>query len=176
MKLFTALIDRIIAASGALLFAQMPMFIMQYNQQLAGRAAELRLQLDAIQRIAAESGKTLPEYISKFIASKDVDFSNQGHLINQMAERFKFLVHSEQNLSSASPLVKPFVFMQQLDWEVVNSTWQHFQFGIPFNFEGLSYGLLGLLVGCFLFLLCNKLFWLTVRAFQKLFLSIKTAI
>jgi hypothetical protein len=159
MKVVTALLDRIFAAAGALLLAQMPMFMVQYSQQLAGRSGELGLQLDAIRRIASDSGKSLPQYIDKFVAAGDPDFTRQGELIHQMATRYQFLLDSETQLSEASPFAKPFIFMQQLDWEVAHSTWQHFQFGIPFNLEGLTYALIGLVGGCLLFLILNRLFW-----------------
>src|SRR5690349_4193861 len=98
------LIDRIFAIIGALLFAQLPMFMLQYSQQVAGRAAELGLQINSLQRIAGLNDKTLPEYIQKFLGNSDPDFSHQGQLLQQMLDRFQYLSQSEASLTEASAL------------------------------------------------------------------------
>ncbi len=150
------LIDRIFAVAGALLFAQLPMFILQYTQQLAGRAAELRLQLYSLDKIAKANGKTFQQYIQKFIDTNDPDFAQQGLLMENMGKRFTYLTNAEIDISSASALAKPFVFVQHFDWDIASTTFNYFQFGIPFSIEGLTYGLMGLGFGCLLFFAIKK--------------------
>lgn len=145
------LLDRIFAAAGALLFAQLPMFMLQYTQQLAGRAAELNRQISSLKQISMMNGKSLNEYIHKFIATGDPDFVQQGELMQKMIQRFSYLSQAENDMSEASPLTQLFVFLRHFDSDIAKMTFTYFKFGIPLSVEGLIYGLIGLGFGCMLF-------------------------
>ncbi|MBA2728357.1 MAG: DUF2937 family protein [Parachlamydiaceae bacterium] len=168
-RLLGGLLDRVLAVAGALLFALLPMFMLQYTQQLAGRAAELGLQLNSLQRIAQDSGKTLHQYILKFTSNNDPDFMQQGALMEKMSQRFSYLSQAEIDIANASPLAKPFVFLQHLDTDIAKTTLNYFQFGIPFSIEGLAYALAGLGFGCLLFYVLSKIMGLITGLWKKIF-------
>jgi len=141
----------------ALLFLQIPTFIQQYTHELSGHVAELTLQISAIEKAAQSGGKTTAEYIHKFAANSDQDFSSQGLLMQNMLARFKKLSYSLSSLSAASPLMKPWVFANQVDLQIMQNTASKFQVGITLSFEGLLYAFSGLVVAgmlssCFAFL------------------------
>lgn len=151
-KWFTGLLDRVFAVASALCFAQIPIFMQQYQQLLYGHIAELKVQVDAMQKVAAATGKSLPEYISRFTSSGDPDFIGQGQLMNGMVERTFSLTEASHSLSSATVLEKPFVFFNHMSWDIVSSTFSSFQAGIPFSLEGFIYAFVGVLFGYFSFL------------------------
>ena len=109
--------------------------------------AELKLQIDAIQDVALKSGKTLPEFIQKFQAHSDMDISLQGNVMKEMTSRFMDLTTAYGSMMDASPLFKPFVFAQHLQWSVAKGAFQDFSLGVPFTLEGGIYALLGMIVG-----------------------------
>jgi len=155
-KWFTSLLDRIFAVASALCFAQIPLFMLQYQQQLYGHIAELKVQVDAMQKVASATGKTLPEYISRFTSSGDPDFMGQGFLMNGMIERTFSLSEASHSLSSATVYEKPFVFFNHLSWDIVSSTFSNFQPGIPFSVEGVVYAFIGIVFGYFSFLALRR--------------------
>lgn len=150
-KWFTGILDRIFAVASALCFAQLPLFMQQYQQQLYGHIAELKVQVDAMQRVASATGKSLPEYISRFTSSGDPDFMGQGQLMGEMVERTFSLSEASQSLSSATVFQKPFVFFSHVNWDIASSTFSNFQIGVPVSVEGLIYGFVGIIFGYFFF-------------------------
>lgn len=146
-KWLTGFFDRVFAVLGALVCAQAPMFIQQYSQQLTGRAAELKLQVEAIANAAAQGHKSVPQYIQRFIDSGDQDFMLQGEIMQKMAFRYSDLSEALNQLNSSSLWMKPFVFMRNFNLEIGKSTLADFQLGIPFTLEGLIYALIGIGIG-----------------------------
>lgn len=166
-KWLTGLLDRSFAVIGALVCAQAPMFIQQYNQQLTGRVAELKLQMDAMANIATLSQKSVKQYIQRFIDSGDPDFMRQGDILLWTHERYDQLTNALNQLSGASMTSKPFVFLRDLNWEVARSTLSEFQPGIPFTAEGFIYALIGIGIGFGVFFLLITLLRFCCRPFVK---------
>jgi len=141
------LFDRILAAVCALIFAQLPLFMQQYQYQLLGHVAELKIHVNAITNAAHTNGKTLTQYIQRFLENADVDFSKQGELMLNMHNRLETLSQSSLALQQASPLEKPIIFFQTLNLDIASSAIEHFQPGIPLTIEGAIYAFLGVLFG-----------------------------
>lgn len=146
------LLDRVCAATCGLVFAQMPLFMQQYTQQLLGREAELRLQVNAMQQAAQLSGRSLQAYIQKFIQNSDIDFSRQGEIMQAMYHRWQSISEGLSAMQHSSAWERPFVFMVHFNDETFQGTLQHFSFGLPFTLEGGAYALCGLITG---YLLCS---------------------
>lgn len=163
------LFDRIFAVIGALVCAQAPMFIQQYSQQLSGRVAELKLQVDSIASAAVQGRKSVPQYIQRFIDSGDQDFMLQGELMQRMTLRYGHLSEALQDLSTTSIWAKPFVFIRDFSWDIAQSTFVDFQPGIPFTLEGLVYALIGIGIGYGLFAVIAALGRLSYCSIANLF-------
>lgn len=145
------LIDRLCAAIGAILAAQAPLFMQQYTQQLVGRQAELQLQIDAMRRNAALSGKSLEQLAQKFMASADMDVVRQGEVMFGTVDRWHHFSHALSAMQESSIWTKPFVFLYHLNGDVFSSTLHRFHMGLPLTVEGGAYALLGVACGyaCF---------------------------
>jgi Protein of unknown function (DUF2937) len=147
IKWLGGLFDRICAAAGALIFAQAPLFMVQYEQQLTGRAAELKLQVEGMRNAASFSGKSLEQFISKFLQNSDIDFTRQGELMQSTFHRWQSLTESLSTLQTSTVFERPFVFLTYLDTDIAKSTLEHFKFGLPFTLEGGVYAVVGILAG-----------------------------
>ena len=136
----------------------------QYEMRLSGHVEELTYFLHHVENSAAENHKTLTEYVSKFLEQKDIDFHNQGKLLQDTIEREASLKLALQKLQNASPLEKPFVFLKDIQQDILIQTVSGFTFGLNLTFETLAYAGIGLLswmilfsMGCYLFRPYSKL-------------------
>lgn len=163
LRLLGGLMDRVCAAAGALLFSQAPLFMQQYTQQLVGREAELRLQMNGMQQTAAISGKTLEQLIQKFIDSPDSDFHRQGEMMQSLVSRWHHLSDALLAMQTSSTWTRPFEFFYYLDLDVARSTVKSFAFGLSFSSEGMTYALIGLMAGYLAFSVLRKLWQISAR-------------
>ncbi|QLH35042.1 MAG: DUF2937 family protein [Parachlamydiaceae bacterium] len=163
------LIDRIFAVAGALILSQFPLFMQQYQQQLTGHISELQLQINSMRNAALLTGKSLKQYILKFLQSEDLDFKHQGEILNNMLQRYDHLLQGQQALQEAPFYAKPILFVRYLDLDIARSTWAKFEVGFPLNPEGFFYAILGILLGL-------AIYWALRKICQRFFkTSLKTA-
>ena len=138
--------DRLFACLGAFLFAQIPLYMIHYQQQLIGHVNELRMQLGALQKAAEMSGKTLPDYARKFLESSDMDFQKAGEWMQGMIHRLSSFQEALNALDGATAFSKPFVFFKYFNVDVGESTLKTFSWGIPFTTEGAVFAFCGILI------------------------------
>jgi len=150
-KWLGGLIDRFFAVIGAIFFAQVPLFMQQYSQQLIGRTAELRFQVDAMRQIANTSGKTLGQLMQKFLENSDADVALQGEIMLTMVNRWHHLSEALAAMQESSIWTRPFVFLTHLDNDVFFSTFEQFKIGLPLTPEGGVYALVGIVLGYSIF-------------------------
>lgn len=150
--------DRLFAFTGALLFSQIPSFMLQYQQQLAGHVNELNLQISLLRQIADKSGKSLDEYIKKFIDHSDSDFSRQGEYLQELVTRYVDLSSSYVQLKEADVWHRPFIFIRNLYSDIAWKTYDNYDFAIVFSLEGFIYAAIGFLFGFCVFFLIKSLF------------------
>ena len=129
------------------LFAQVPLFVDQYLMRLEGRLAESRLQVEAYVKTAKDGKKTLDQYIAKFLAQTDSDFSSQGRVMQDAVCRKAFLESACEALQSSSPLIRPLVFVRYLDWQTVIDTWNGFTPGLLVESNLIVWALIGFASG-----------------------------
>lgn len=166
-KWLVTLLDRLFAVAGALVFSQAPLFIHQYSLQLEGHQAELHLQINAMSQAALQTGKTLDQYIHKFISSSDDDFQLQGEIMQAMVVRWNHLSKTLSSLQESSLFQRPFVFLQHVDAEIVKSTANNFQLGIPLNAEGACYAIIGVIFGFLTFFIIRKIVGFPFKFLKK---------
>lgn len=145
------LIDRIFACAGAFTFAQFPQFYLQYTHELSGHVKELQYQVNKIEQAAVLSNKTLMEWVEKFHQNQDPDFSLQGELLKGMVTRLSSFQEAELTLANSSIWLKPFMFLQMGDKQIVYDTFAHFKLGFSFTTETLVYAFIGLIFGHLLY-------------------------
>lgn len=145
------LCDRICAVIGAIICAQAPLFMQQYSQQLVGREAELHHQVEAMRQAASISGKTLEQFISKFLASGDIDIARQGELMQNLVDRWQALTKALSALQHSSVFERPFIFLGHLNVDTFKSTFYNYSIGLPLTLEGAVYAIIGIAIGYCIF-------------------------
>ncbi|HEV8053032.1 MAG TPA: DUF2937 family protein [Parachlamydiaceae bacterium] len=151
LKWLGGLLDRSFAVVGAIVFAQAPLFMQQYTQQMVGRAAELSLQVDALRKSAGISGKTIEQLSQKFIENSDPDIMRQGELMLATIGRWHSITDGLTAMQESSIWSRPAAFIYHLNTEAFSSTLHQFKMGLPFNMEGGAYALLGVVAGYLIF-------------------------
>ena len=141
------LCEGVVAFTGAMLFSQAPLYMQYYSHQLAGRVAELKLQTQVMERAASLSGKTLGQYIQKFLVSSDSDFHSQGKLMQGMVDRLQHLIEYWQAMHQANVWERPFVFIKSLQWDIAKETLGSFEPGFVLSLEGAIYAFIGMSLG-----------------------------
>lgn len=160
---FDGILDRIFSVLGAVSLAQFPQYIQQYLQRLGGHADEARRIVLRFNEAAVKSGRTLEDYILRFLLDSDPDISRQGEIMQEAVDRAAYLSDAVAALESANLFTRPFVFLSNLDTEIAMSALRVFQPGLPTTIEGGVYAFVGILLGLLVY---NGLKW-PVRSFQR---------
>lgn len=156
MKTLNWILERFFGVLGAFLGSQLPVFMQQYIQRLSGHITELNQLIEEIRKIAQFSGKSLDQYIQKFLASGDSDFVRQGEFMRLLIERKVSYSQTLNELMNSSALSKPLIFFKDINYEIANGTFREFIPGMTLNLEGIVYTCVGLIVGCLFYKLLAK--------------------
>jgi hypothetical protein len=140
-------LERIVISLCVVLCLQLPFFIVQYTHQLRGHIDELKWQVEQMEKSAVLSGKTLDEYIAKFMNNSDHDFASQGAMMRAVMHRFEKLSQTWIRLKHSSSFTRPFVFFRYVEWDVFSATCKEFKTGISFTLESMFFGLIGIFLG-----------------------------
>lgn len=157
-KWLIGLLDRCFAVVGALFFAQAPLFMQEYTQQLVGRTDELNLQVNAMRQAASVSDKSLEQLIHKFLVNSDLDVVRQGEVMFSLVGRWQQLNDALTAMEQSTFWSRPFAFLYHLNGDAFASTFHHFKLGLPLTIEGGVYALIGMCLGYMIFIGLKKLF------------------
>ncbi|HNU91413.1 MAG TPA: DUF2937 family protein [Spirochaetota bacterium] len=156
-------VDRICSVLGALIFVQVPVFITQYIQRLGGHVDELARVVNQYRASAADTGKTLEEYVRRFLSSSEADFVSAGANMQGNIDRLADIELALEQLTNAGPFSKFFYFLKNIDLEITRATIKNYTPGMNISLEGAVYALVGLLVGMLVYFFVKKLFALLGR-------------
>lgn len=148
--------DRAVAAAGAVIFMQIPAFIVQYIQRLGGHVDELKILIGKYRAAAADNGRTLEEYVQLHIQSGVKEFAASGRLISENIERLNFLSDAHQQISAATGIKKFFIFIRKSDIDIIKGTYSDFVPGISFSLDSVLYAIAGIAVFMSLYFLVKK--------------------
>ena len=158
------IVTRLFVLLCVVLFAQLPLFVEQYMLRLEGHRAESRRQIEAFSEAASAGGKTLDQYIAKFLAQKDTDFAAQGQVMKQAVVRNQFLESASEALAAANPLMRPVVFVRYVDTQVLADAWESFSPGFLLTLNFGVWAGIGFVMGCLLLLALRGVWnWLLKR-------------
>ncbi|MGE5557808.1 MAG: DUF2937 family protein [Bacillota bacterium] len=146
LRALEGLIDRVLAAAGALVMVQFPMFYAQYLQRLGGHLNEAGRIVSGYRKAAAANHLSLEEYIDVHLTSHDNVFVSTGKVIRSAVERFQHLESAFRALKGASPFTRLWAFIQKADPKIVGQTWRSFTPGVPTTLESFIYALFGILI------------------------------
>lgn len=152
-----SIIDRLCVVAGAFIGSQIPQFMQQYTQRLAGHVEALQKLIGQLNHIASLSQKTLEQYIHKFIQSGDPDFMKQGDFMQGILNRWQELHQALSHLNQSSLWTRPYYFIKDLQPDIAHSTLASFQPGLSLTLEGLCYAGAGMLIGWMIYQIASKI-------------------
>lgn len=161
------MIDKIFSVSGLFIGSQLPVFMQQYQQRLSGHVNELNQITTQLQFLAAHSGKTLDQYVNKFLGSADPDFHSQGEFMQALVVRANELAQALQSLVQAPIWGRFYFFVKDLNHSIYQETWGSFSPGLNLTLEGFAYAGAGMLTGWALYRLMRRFFKASMRRFEK---------
>lgn len=134
-------------AAGALGSSQLSTFMQHYQQNLAGRLAEARMDVAAIAERAGEAGLPIYAYLDEFRRASNPIFVREGIWLKSKIDRAAWLEGHLENLRSAGPISRPYLFATQMDPEIASETWRHFEPAVPLDGISLTYAGVGAVLG-----------------------------
>lgn len=170
-RLFNYFVDRLCVVIGAFAGSQVPAFMQQYTQRLIGRVDELNLLMKNLQQLAFFSNKSLSAYIEKFLSNADPDFVQQGLFMQEIVTRWQHLNQALNHLQTATIWQRPFIFLQNIQNDIANSTFNSYQPGFSLTTESAIYALIGICIGVSAYQLLLKILYLITRVLKKMWIK-----
>jgi hypothetical protein len=140
-----SILDRVVCAAGALVFIQIPSFIVQYQQRLGGHVDELSLLIRRYKAAAADNSRTLTEYIGLHLQSDVKEFVSTGKIMAGNLERFTDLSDALKDLAGSKGIFKFWYFVKDINFDIFKSAQKNFVPGISFSLDTILYGAAGII-------------------------------
>jgi hypothetical protein len=137
--------------TGALGSSQLSAFMQHYQQNLAGRLAEARLDVVAIAERAGEAGLPIYAYLDEFRRAANPIFVREGIWLKTKIDRAAWLEAHLDTLRNAGPVERPYAFVTRMDQQIAAETWIHFEPAVPLDTVSLVYSAIGGLMGLLLY-------------------------
>lgn len=147
MPAFGRIANGLAAIVGAGFTSQFPEFYQQYLQRLGGRLDQALLQEARIFDAAQSQGLSVGEYVERFLQSEDPVFRAEGVLLQETLADAETLRGALIELASASPLERPFAFLENVDSGLFRATLDAYVPAMPVSVEGFTYAAVGMLLG-----------------------------
>jgi len=140
-----SILDRAVSAAGALVFIQVPAFIVQYQQRLGGHVDELAHLIRKYKSAAADNSRTVEEYIGLHLQSDVKEFVSTGRIMTENMDRFTDLSSALKSLTESKGLIKFFHFIKDIDIDIFKAAFKNFVPGISFQIDTILYGAMGII-------------------------------
>lgn len=158
-----SVLDRVVSACGAVVFMQIPSFLVQYQQRLGGHADELSRLIKMYAVAAAQNGRTVEEYIGLHLKSGVSEFVSTGKIMTENLERYHEISEALKNLSQSKGILKLYVFIRDIQYDIFKAALKNFVPGVSFNGETLIYMLAGIIFFMGLYFILKKSLLFIIR-------------
>ena len=135
-----------VASCGAL-FSQAPEFTQQYRQRLGGAIDELTIIIQNFDEQANHEGLDRQGALNVYAASREEFLRRQGDALRRSFARYQSLSDQSQDLSAASPILRPLLVAQRPDRTIVANSWRDFGPALPVSVAGAVWAGFGMLAG-----------------------------
>lgn len=142
-----SLVALAMALTGALGCSQLSTFMQHYQQNVAGRLAEARLDVTAIAERAGEAGLPIYAYLDEFRRASNPIFVREGIWLKSKIDRAAWLESHLDALRNAGTIRRPYTFAVEMDRTIAAETWENFEPAVPLDQVSLIYAAIGALLG-----------------------------
>ena len=141
LALINNVIDRCFFTVTFILGVQLPEFMQQYQQRLAGHLAEAKLQLGQFEAIAHQHfDGSLIAMITRYKSNSDASIISTGELIERLTARVEYLTNHLQQITQSDYLHSVYQFALHLDQQIATGTAEHFAMAIPLELNAIATG------------------------------------
>ncbi|OJF90371.1 DUF2937 family protein [Pararhizobium antarcticum] len=132
---------------GGLVLSQAPEMTQQYAQRIGGALDELRVIVETFDQQAAENKLDRDKALTLYSASGEPFLRSQGASMQQTITRYETLEAQSEALSTALPVLKPFVLIREADSAILGNAWRDFIPAVPISIPGLVWAAIGFISG-----------------------------
>ena len=141
IKAFKTTLDYCLFTLGFILAVQLPEFIQQYQQYMAGKLTEAQWHLKSYQAIADQQyDGSLPILINEYLTNGSEAIKQTGLLISDLANRVDLLSEQVTTLNGGSYIDKVWFFVTNIQIPDAQVVMSYYQLAIPLTIEALVSG------------------------------------
>jgi hypothetical protein len=141
LALINNILDRCFFTIAFILGVQLPEFMQQYQQRLAGHLNEAQSQLGQFEVIAQQHfDGSLVTMIARYKNNSEASIINTGELIERLSTRVQYLVGHLEEITTASYLDSVYQFIWHLDKQIAAGTAETFSMAIPLELHAIATG------------------------------------
>jgi len=139
--LINNVIDRCFFTVTFILGVQLPEFMQQYQQRLAGHLAEASSQLNQFEVIAQQHfDGSLITMITRYKDNTEASIISTGELIERLSVRVEYLASHLEQITQADYLHSVYQFFWHLDQQIATGTAENFSMAIPLELNAIATG------------------------------------
>ncbi|WEZ84261.1 DUF2937 family protein [Rhizobium sp. 32-5/1] len=132
---------------GGIVLSQAPEMTQQYGQRIGGALDELRVIVENFDQQAAQNKIDRDKALTLYGASGEPFLRSQGVSMQETITRFETLEAQNEALSTALPVLKPFVLIRDADSAILANAWRDFIPAVPISIPGLVWAAIGFVCG-----------------------------
>ncbi|KGJ98720.1 DUF2937 family protein [Thalassotalea sp. ND16A] len=141
LKFIGNTLDRVLFAINMVVAMQLPGFIQQYGQRLAGHLDEAKYQLANYQYIADQHYQgDIQLLVKRYQTNSDPGINAAGDLVFELIERISLLTAQVEHLFNRNFFSKIYYFIIEIDLAVAQATLRDYQLSIPLDKASLLIG------------------------------------
>lgn len=139
--LINNIIDRCFFTAIFILGVQLPEFMQQYQQRLAGHLAEAQSQLNQFEIIAQQHfDGSIITMVTRYKNNSEAAIVSTGELIERLSLRVEYLSTHLAQITQSDYLHNVYLFIWHLDNEIAKGTAEHFSMAIPLELNAIATG------------------------------------
>ena len=139
--LINNIIDRCFFTAIFILGVQLPEFMQQYQQRLAGHLAEAQSQLNQFEIIAQQHfDGSIITMVTRYKDNSESAIVSTGELIERLSLRVEYLSNHLAQITQSDYLHNVYLFIWHLDNEIAKGTAEHFSMAIPLELNAIATG------------------------------------
>jgi len=141
LALINNIFDRCFFTIAFILGVQLPEFMQQYQQRLAGHLAEAKLQLAQFEVIAQQHfDGSLVTMVTRYKDNSEASIISTGELIERLSMRVDYLASHLEQITTADYLQSVYLFLWHLDKQIATGTAQQYAMAIPLELQAIATG------------------------------------
>lgn len=156
LNFFGNLTDRIFTVLLAVIFSQIPIYMNQYTQVLSGAHLESESTYLELEARAAQYDQTVEAFLYELTQNQDPKVKDNAEVSLNTVERYLDYDKALKSLEGSNAFTRPFNFIKHFDNRIRAAL--KFKPGILLNWEGFTYGVIGVILAMILMGFFGKIF------------------